>query len=91
MVQDEAARRSKSVQTFIFSESLMPVRPEEQLYEYREPVGTRPAATVLLLRDAPSDYQVLMTRRSMTASFAPADKGIRFRFCSRSVLPWHAV
>jgi recombination protein RecT len=49
----------------------MPVRPQEQLHEYREPVSTRPAATVLLLRDSPSGYEVLMTRRSMTASFAP--------------------
>ncbi|WP_287064990.1 MBL fold metallo-hydrolase [Ramlibacter sp.] len=31
----------------------------------------RPAATVLLLRDAPGGFEVLMTRRSATASFAP--------------------
>jgi recombination protein RecT len=31
----------------------------------------RPAATVLLLRDTPQGIEVLMTRRSMTASFAP--------------------
>jgi glyoxylase-like metal-dependent hydrolase (beta-lactamase superfamily II)/8-oxo-dGTP pyrophosphatase MutT (NUDIX family) len=31
----------------------------------------RPAATVLLLRDSPQGIEVLMTRRSMTASFAP--------------------
>jgi recombination protein RecT len=49
----------------------MPVRPQEQLYEYREPVTTRPAATVLLMRDVPGGYEVLMTRRSETASFAP--------------------
>ena len=49
----------------------MPVRPQEYVHEYREPVTPRPAATVLLLRDAPGGYEVLMTRRSMTASFAP--------------------
>jgi len=32
---------------------------------------TRPAATVLLLRDSPQGIEVLMTRRSLTASFAP--------------------
>ena len=32
---------------------------------------TRPAATVLLLRDGPEGVEVLMTRRSETASFAP--------------------
>ena len=30
-----------------------------------------PAATVLLLRDTPEGLEVLMTRRSATASFAP--------------------
>jgi len=34
-------------------------------------VPTRPAATVLLLRDGPEGVEVLMTRRSETASFAP--------------------
>ena len=34
-------------------------------------MALRPAATVLLLRDGPDGLQVLMTRRSMTASFAP--------------------
>jgi len=34
-------------------------------------VALRPAATVLLLRDSAEGVQVLMTRRSMTASFAP--------------------
>ncbi len=46
------------------------------LHPQREPAKLRPAATVLLLRDAKSangepQLEVLMTRRSMTASFAP--------------------
>ncbi|MFY3386250.1 MBL fold metallo-hydrolase [Paracidovorax sp. MALMAid1276] len=48
-------------------------RTNQQLHPHREPVATRPAATVLLLRDAPAEggLEVLMTRRSPTASFAP--------------------
>ncbi|MFT4243617.1 MAG: MBL fold metallo-hydrolase [Acidovorax sp.] len=47
-------------------------RPSQQLHPYREPAAPRPAATVLLLRDAPDGgLEVLMTRRSDTASFAP--------------------
>ena len=46
-------------------------RPSQLLHAQREPAPTRPAATVLLLRDAPAGVEVLMTRRSMTASFAP--------------------
>ncbi|RYX97203.1 MAG: MBL fold metallo-hydrolase [Comamonadaceae bacterium] len=46
------------------------VRPSQLLYEQRNPVPLRPAATVLLLRDSPQGIEVLMTRRSMTASFA---------------------
>ncbi|WP_426306429.1 MBL fold metallo-hydrolase [Acidovorax facilis] len=49
-------------------------RSSQQLHPYREPVATRPAATVLLLRDAPGNaggIEVLMTRRSDKASFAP--------------------
>jgi recombination protein RecT len=46
-------------------------RPSQLLYPQREPAPTRPAATVLLLRDTPSGIAVLMTRRSSTASFAP--------------------
>jgi recombination protein RecT len=46
-------------------------RPDQLLYPQREPAPTRPAATVLLLRDTPSGIEVLMTRRSSTASFAP--------------------
>jgi len=51
------------------------VRPTQLLYSQRPPVAVRPAATVLLLRDSPDParpgVEVLMTRRSMTASFAP--------------------
>jgi 8-oxo-dGTP pyrophosphatase MutT (NUDIX family) len=47
------------------------VRPTRLIYPQREPVGTRAAATILLLRDAPDGYEVLMTRRSTKASFAP--------------------
>ncbi|MBK8071425.1 MAG: MBL fold metallo-hydrolase [Ramlibacter sp.] len=47
------------------------VRPTQLLHAQREPAPTRPAATVLLLRDGPQGVEVLMTRRSMTASFAP--------------------
>ncbi|XAH24491.1 MBL fold metallo-hydrolase [Xylophilus sp. GW821-FHT01B05] len=47
------------------------VRPTQLLHPPREPAPTRPAATVLLLRDTPAGIEVLMTRRSATASFAP--------------------
>ena len=47
------------------------VRPSQLLHPQREPATPRPAATVLLLRDAPEGFEVLMTRRSATASFAP--------------------
>jgi recombination protein RecT len=47
------------------------VRPLQLLHPPREPASLRPAATVLLLRDSPEGIEVLMTRRSMTASFAP--------------------
>jgi recombination protein RecT len=48
------------------------VRPSQYLHPQREPVAPRPAATVLLLRDTAGDgLEVLMTRRSATASFAP--------------------
>lgn len=47
------------------------VRPAQRLHVPRPPVTPRPAATVLLLRDGPEGLEVLMTRRSMTASFAP--------------------
>jgi glyoxylase-like metal-dependent hydrolase (beta-lactamase superfamily II)/8-oxo-dGTP pyrophosphatase MutT (NUDIX family) len=47
------------------------VRPSQLLHPQRDPVPTRPAATVLLLRDTHQGPEVLMTRRSPTASFAP--------------------
>lgn len=47
------------------------VRPQQLLHAQREPAPTRLAATVLLMRDSPQGPEVLMTRRSMTASFAP--------------------
>ncbi len=48
-------------------------RIRQQLHPHREPVPTHLAATVLLLRDAEGDgaLEVLMTRRSPNASFAP--------------------
>jgi recombination protein RecT len=47
------------------------VRPLQLIYPQREPAPLRPAATVLLLRDGPKGLEVLMTRRSASASFAP--------------------
>jgi len=47
------------------------VRPTQLLHPQRAPAPVRPAATVLLLRDGPHGLEVLMTRRSLTASFAP--------------------
>ncbi|HEX9718362.1 MAG TPA: MBL fold metallo-hydrolase [Ramlibacter sp.] len=47
------------------------VRPTQLLHAQRVPVAPRPAATVLLLRDTPQGLEVLMTRRSPSASFAP--------------------
>jgi recombination protein RecT len=47
------------------------VRTSQLLHPQREPAAPRPAATVLLLRDAPPGIEILMTRRSPTASFAP--------------------
>lgn len=47
------------------------VRTSQLLHAQREPAPLRPAATVLLLRDGPQGLEVLMTRRSMSASFAP--------------------
>src|SRR6185295_17054847 len=47
------------------------VRASQLLHPQREPAVPRPAATVLLLRDGEAGLEVLMTRRSATASFAP--------------------
>ena len=47
------------------------VRTSQLLHAQREPAPLRPAATVLLLRDGPQGLEVLMTRRSISASFAP--------------------
>ena len=47
------------------------VRAKQLLHPSRKPAELRPAATVLLLRDAAHGMEVLMTRRSMTASFIP--------------------
>ncbi|NQW67126.1 MAG: NUDIX domain-containing protein, partial [Burkholderiales bacterium] len=47
------------------------VRAHLQLQPPRIPATPLPAATVLLLRDAEEGLQVLMTRRSLKASFAP--------------------
>ena len=47
------------------------VRANQLLYAPQKPAELRSAATVLLLRDTPQGIEVLMTRRSTTASFAP--------------------
>ncbi len=46
-------------------------RKDKLLYGWREPVQPRPAATVILLRDNSDGLEILMTRRSLQASFAP--------------------
>ncbi len=47
------------------------VRPSQRPHAPREVAPLRPAATLLLLREAPQGFEVLMTRRSVAASFAP--------------------
>jgi len=47
------------------------VRTTQLLHSQRQPAPVRAAATVLLLRDTPEGIEVLMTRRSASASFAP--------------------
>ena len=51
--------------------NVLMVRITQLLYPQRQAADLRPAATVLLLRDTADGIEVLMTRRSMTASFAP--------------------
>jgi glyoxylase-like metal-dependent hydrolase (beta-lactamase superfamily II)/8-oxo-dGTP pyrophosphatase MutT (NUDIX family) len=46
-------------------------REQYRIHDYRPPVKPRPAATILLLRDGAQGLEVLMTRRSEQASFAP--------------------
>jgi glyoxylase-like metal-dependent hydrolase (beta-lactamase superfamily II)/8-oxo-dGTP pyrophosphatase MutT (NUDIX family) len=46
-------------------------RSNQLLHPQRDPAPPLPAATVLLLRDGAQGVEVLMTRRSLTASFAP--------------------
>ncbi|MDO5289099.1 MAG: MBL fold metallo-hydrolase [Pseudomonadota bacterium] len=46
-------------------------RLSQLLHPQRAPAAPQPAATVLLLRDGAQGLEVLMTRRSPTASFAP--------------------
>ncbi len=46
-------------------------RSTQLLHPHKEPARVLPAATVLLLRDGTQGLEVLMTRRSATASFAP--------------------
>src|SRR5665647_118097 len=46
-------------------------RPTQLLHPAREPVATRPAATLLLLRDSEGGIEVLMTRRSPHANYLP--------------------
>ena len=45
-------------------------RTNQLIYPQRDPAPLRDAATLLLLRDSAHGIEVLMTRRSMTASFA---------------------
>jgi recombination protein RecT len=47
------------------------VRASQRLYGFKQAVTPRPAATILLLQDGADGLEVLMTRRSLQASFAP--------------------
>jgi glyoxylase-like metal-dependent hydrolase (beta-lactamase superfamily II)/8-oxo-dGTP pyrophosphatase MutT (NUDIX family) len=47
------------------------VRPVNRINTWLEPPVPRPSATILLLRDKADGIEVLMTRRSAQASFAP--------------------
>jgi glyoxylase-like metal-dependent hydrolase (beta-lactamase superfamily II)/8-oxo-dGTP pyrophosphatase MutT (NUDIX family) len=46
-------------------------RPSQLIHPQREPAALKAAATVLLLRQSAQGLEVLMTRRSQQASFAP--------------------
>ena len=65
MILGDRSKRLHSMQN-----QIMP-RQNQLLHPPRPPAPTRPAATVLLLRDGPQGVEVLMTRRATTASFAP--------------------
>jgi glyoxylase-like metal-dependent hydrolase (beta-lactamase superfamily II)/8-oxo-dGTP pyrophosphatase MutT (NUDIX family) len=68
---DQAAQRVRALAAIHpKTRDTMP-RSTELLHPQREPVFPRPAATVLLLRDGAQGLEVLMTRRSLTASFTP--------------------
>ena len=47
-------------------------RPSQLLQPQRQPVATRDASTILLLRDCADGYEVLMTRRAAQGNFANA-------------------
>lgn len=75
MAQLSALPRQRREHRAGFPQNAAMVRPTQLLHPQRAPAALRPAATVLLLRDstdpARPGIEVLMTRRSMTASFAP--------------------
>src|SRR6478609_2042558 len=67
------------------------VRATQLLHPQREPVLPRPAATVLLLRDGSAGVEVLMTRRSPTASFAPGAYAFPAAAIDPADAPAHAL
>jgi recombination protein RecT len=75
IAQLSALPRTRRQKQAGFPQNAAMVRPTQLLHPPRAPAALRPAATVLLLRDstdpARPGIEVLMTRRSMTASFAP--------------------
>lgn len=72
MVSADTVRRPESMDTTTRPPTSDDgIRPHKRLHAWREPVTPRPAATILLLRQGPDGFEVLMTRRSATASFAP--------------------
>ncbi len=60
-----------SADTAFWPQNPAMARTSQLLHPQRDPAPTRPAATVLLVRDGAAGLEVLMTRRSLTASFAP--------------------